>query len=161
MYVSTIRILNPLRKVTGMQWWIDKPKLLGSHNPKQSELKIDNLTTIISLMDPTEQKLRYNPAIPGVRWIEIPVRDYDAPALEKLIRFVKLVEESEGTVLVHCEGGSGRTGTFGAAWIMLKDSVSATTAIETLRETNPHAVETDEQKIVLIRFEKKLRDSAK
>lgn len=142
-----------------MQWWIDKPKLLGSHNPRQSELRIDNLTTIVSLLDPAEQQIRYNPAIPGVRWVEIAIRDYDAPALEKLIKFVEVVNESKGTVLVHCEGGSGRTGTFGAAWLMSQDAISATTAIERLRETNYRAVETDEQKIVLIRFEKKLRDS--
>ena len=142
-----------------MQWWIDKPKLIGSHNPAQSELRIENLTTIVSLIDPAEQRLRYNPAIPGVKWVEIAVRDYDAPSPEKLLRFVKLVEEAPGTVLVHCEGGNGRTGTFGAAWLMRDGATSATSAIEKLRETNPLAVETDEQKVVLIRFEKKLRDS--
>jgi protein-tyrosine phosphatase len=142
-----------------MQWWIDKPKLMGSHNPEQWELGIKNLSTIVSLIDPSEQRLRYNPAIPGVKWVEIPVRDYDAPSLEKLLRFVRLVEGSPGTVLVHCEGGSGRTGTFGAAWLMRDGDTSATAAIEKLRETNPHAVETDEQKVILIRFEKKLRDS--
>jgi protein-tyrosine phosphatase len=142
-----------------MQWWIDKPKLLGSHNPVQSELKISDLTTIVSLIDPTEQRLRYDPAVPGVRWVEIAVRDYDAPSPEKLLRFVKLVKEASGTVLVHCQGGNGRTGTFGAAWLMRNGETSATTAIEKLRETNPHAVETDEQKAVLIRFEKRVRDS--
>ncbi len=141
-----------------MQWWIDKPKLMGSHNPKQSELKIKNLTTIISLIDPTEQRLNYNPGIPGIRWIEIPVRDFAPPALEKLFRFVKIVEESEGTVLVHCEGGKGRTGTFAAAWLMRDSYTSATDAIETIRKSNPFAVETDEQKATLIRFEKKLKD---
>jgi protein-tyrosine phosphatase len=141
-----------------MQWWIDNPKLVGSHNPRQSELRIDNLTTIISLIDPSEEPLKYNPAIPGIKWIEIPVRDYTAPALEKLCRFVKIVEESPGTVLVHCEGGSGRTGTFGAAWLMRDSRISATDAIETLRKVNPCAVETDEQKAVLIRYENKLRN---
>lgn len=142
-----------------MQWWIDKPKLAGSHNPRQSELKIENLTTIISLIDPCEQRLNYNPAIPGIRWIEMPIKDFAAPALEKLIRFVQLVEDSSGTVLVHCEGGSGRTGTFGAAWIMRNGYVSATDAVETLRKSNPSAVETDEQKAVLIRYEKLIREN--
>lgn len=144
-----------------MQWWIDKPKLMGSHNPRQSELKIKDLSTIVSLIDPNEQQLRYNPAIPGVRWLEMSVKDFDAPPLEKLLRFVELVDKAEGTVLVHCEGGNGRTGTFAAAWLMRKGGISATTAIEVLRETNPRAVETDEQKIVLIRFEKRLRDTFK
>ena len=142
-----------------MQWWIDKPKLVGSHNPKQSELRFENLTTIISLIDPMEQRLNYNPAIPGIRWIEIPVRDFAPPALEKLFRFVKIVEEAEGTVLVHCEGGQGRTGTFGAAWLMRNGELSATDAIDALREINPYAVETEEQKAVLIRFENKLNQT--
>ena len=140
-----------------MRWWIDRPKLMGSHNPKQSELKIDDLSTIVSLVDPTESRLNYNPAIPGVRWVEIPVKDFNAPTLENLEHFVKVVEESPGTVLVHCEGGNGRTGTFGAAWLMRTGSVWATRAIEMLRESNPFAVETDEQKAVLIRFEKTVR----
>lgn len=141
-----------------MRWWIDEPKLMGSHNPKQSELrKIDNLTTIVSLVDPTESRLNYNPALPGVKWVEIPVRDYTAPTVENLLHFLQIVEESPGTVLVHCEGGNGRTGTFGAAWLMRTGEIWATRAIELLRENNPEAVETDEQKAVLIGFEKRLK----
>ena len=140
-----------------MRWWIDKPKLIGSHNPKQSELKIENLTTIVSLIDPTEGRLNYNPAIPGVKWIEIPVKDFTAPSVESLLHFVKVVEEAPGTVLVHCEGGCGRTGTFGAAWLMRTGEIWATRAIEILREANPHAVETEDQKTILIGFEKRIR----
>lgn len=140
-----------------MQWWIDEPRLMGSHNPAQQELKIEGLSTIVSLLDPSEQQLRYNPAIPGIRWIEMPVRDYAAPALEKLLRFIRIVEGSPGTVLVHCQGGSGRTGTFGAAWLMRTGELSASGAIEILRRKNPSAVETEEQKATLIRLEKRLR----
>lgn len=149
------------RKAAEMRWWIDKPKLMGSHNPKQSELKIENLTTIVSLIDPREGRLNYNPAIPGVKWIEIPVKDFTAPSVENLLHFVKVVEESPGTVLVHCEGGSGRTGTFGAAWLMRTGEIWATRAIEMLREENPNAVETDEQKTILIGFEKRISKSAR
>lgn len=141
-----------------MRWWIDEPKLMGSHNPRQPELrKIDNLTTIVSLIDPSESVLNYNPAIPGVKWLEIPVRDYTAPTVENLLHFLQIVEEAPGTVLVHCEGGNGRTGTFGAAWLMRTGDIWATRAIELLRENNPEAVETDEQKAVLIGFERRLK----
>lgn len=141
-----------------MRWWIDKPKLMGAHNPKQAELKIEDLSTIVSLIDPTEATLNYNPAIPGVKWIEIPVRDYQAPSLDNLLKFVRIVEEAPGTVLVHCQGGCGRTGTFGAAWIMRTGEIWASRAIDLLREENPFAVETEEQKAVLIRFEKKIAE---
>lgn len=144
-----------------MRWWIDEPKLVGSHNPRQSELRIKGLSTIVSLIDPKEGRLNYNPAIPGVKWVEIPVKDFEAPSVDNLIQFVKIVEDSPGTVLVHCEGGSGRTGTFGAAWLMRTGEIWASRAIEILRERNPHAVETDEQKAVLIRFEKAARKFVK
>jgi len=147
------------RKADGMRWWIDEPKLIGSHNPRQSELKIKDLSTIVSLIDTKEGRLNYNPAIPGIKWVEIPVKDFTAPSVENLMLFVKTVEESPGTVLVHCEGGNGRTGTFGAAWLMRTGEIWASKAIEILRERNPHAVETDEQKAVLIRFEKAIANA--
>jgi protein-tyrosine phosphatase len=140
-----------------MKWWIDEPKLMGSHNPKQSELKIKDLSLIISLIDPRESSLKYNPAIPGVKWTEIPVRDFAAPSMDNLKLFIKLVEESPGTVLVHCEGGNGRTGTFGAAWLMRNGDLTAANALEILRSRNPEAVETDEQESLLGRFQKAAR----
>ncbi|PIE53572.1 hypothetical protein CSA37_01015 [Candidatus Fermentibacteria bacterium] len=140
-----------------MRWWIDKPKLIGSHNPRQAELNIENLSTIVSLIDPSEASLKYNPAIPGIKWVEIPVRDYHAPSIENLKRFVRLVEDSPKTVLVHCQGGSGRTGTFGGAWLIYSRGLRAAEAIDMLREENACAVETDEQEAVLVRFEKLVR----
>ncbi len=140
-----------------MKWWIDEPKLMGSHNPKQSELKIKDLSLIISLIDPRESSLKYNPAIPGVKWTEIPVRDFTAPSMDNLKLFIKLVEETPGTVLVHCEGGNGRTGTFGAAWLMRNGDLTAANALEILRKKNPEAVETDEQESLLGRFQKAAR----
>ncbi|HOP27490.1 MAG TPA: dual specificity protein phosphatase family protein [Candidatus Sabulitectum sp.] len=140
-----------------MKWWIDEPKLMGSHNPKQSELKIKDLSLIISLIDPRESSLKYNPAIPGVKWTEIPVRDFTAPSMDNLKLFIKLVEETPGTVLVHCEGGNGRTGTFGAAWLMRNGDLTAANALEILRSRNPEAVETDEQESLLGRFQKAAR----
>ena len=142
-----------------MKWWIDEPKLMGSHNPKQSELKIKDLSLIISLIDPRESSLKYNPAIPGVKWTEIPVRDFTAPSIENLQLFIRLVEEAAGTVLVHCEGGSGRTGTFGAAWLMRNGDLTAANALEILRQRNPSAVETEEQESLLSRFQKAARKS--
>ncbi len=97
------------------------------------------------------------PRPPRGKVVEIPVRDYTAPTVENLLHFLQIVEESPGTVLVHCEGGNGRTGTFGAAWLMRTGEIWATRAIELLRENNPEAVETDEQKAVLIGFEKRLK----
>lgn len=127
---------------------------MGSHNPAMDELEIAGLSAVVSLLHPEEPGSYDDPGIPGVTWYSIPVRDFTAPSVSDLFRFVEIVERAEGTVLVHCLGGCGRTGTFGAAWLMRKGDLSAENAIGMLREVNPHAVETDGQKEVLELFEK-------
>ena len=141
-----------------MMWWIDKGILAGSHNPSNRELSNAGklgITTVISLLDETEQLPAYSNEIFRKGKLKhrysIPVRDYSPPSTGQLREFITLVHESEGAVLVHCQGGSGRTGTFGAAWLMSK-GISAGEAIKAVREMNPHAVETSSQEDCLWTF---------
>jgi len=50
----------------------------------------------------------------------------------------------KGKVVMHCQGGSGRTGTMAAAYWVYK-CLSPKEAIEKVRQTNRHSVETTEQ----------------
>ncbi len=134
-----------------MMWWIDKGVLAGSHNPSNRELSNAGklgITTVISLLDETEQLPTYSNEIFRTGKLRhrhsIPVRDYSPPSIGQLTEFIELVLESSGAVLVHCQGGSGRTGTFGAAWLISK-GLSAEEAIKAVREKNPNAVETAAQ----------------
>ena len=140
-------------------WWIDEPILLGSSNPSDAELeqlRLSDFSVIVCLLDPQEQAPRYNVSrgsSVGWEWHNIPIRDFKAPTVEQLREFVALVRMSLPTkkVIVHCEGGSGRTGTVAAAyWIDKGLSVSG--AIAKVRERRPHAIETPEQEAVLGAF---------
>jgi len=73
--------------------------------------------------------------------------------VDQLEQFAKLVEESPpGTkMIVHCEGGTGRTGTFAAAYWVSK-GMTAADAILQVRKARWHAVETSEQEAVLVEF---------
>ena len=141
-----------------MMWWIDKGILVGSHNPSDRELinagKL-GVTTVISLLDESEQIPAYSNEVFQIGKLHhrhsIPVRDYTPPSIQQLDEFIALVRESLGAVLVHCQGGSGRTGTFGAAWLISK-GFSADGAIEAVREMNPNAVETAAQEECLWTF---------
>ena len=65
------------------QWWIDKPKFLGSSNPTTDELKElskQGFRTIVSLLDESEQRLNYDAeAQEAIRFdlVPITIRDLD------------------------------------------------------------------------------------
>jgi protein-tyrosine phosphatase len=88
--------------------------------------------------------------------MSIPVRDFCPPTIAQLGEFVDTVERlPAGTkVVVHCQGGSGRTGTFAAAHWIAK-GMTASAAIAHIRQARPHAIETPEQEAVLEEFARK------
>jgi atypical dual specificity phosphatase len=141
-------------------WWIDEPRILGSSHPSNADLRRlygDGVRVIVCLLDETEQPARYDVAEAarlGYARHCIPVRDFHAPTVAQLGDFVKLVAAAapDAKILVHCEGGLGRTGTMAAAYWISK-GFSASDAIARVRKARPHAVESDEQRAVLQQFE--------
>jgi atypical dual specificity phosphatase len=145
-------------------WWTDKPRLVGSRNPSDSDLerlRRDGFGVLVSLVCEKERAPRYDiaraTALGYVRY-NIPVRDFSPPTLDQLEQFAKLVDESPaGTkMIVHCEGGTGRTGTFAAAYWVTK-GMTAADAILHVRKARWRAVETPEQEAVLAEFANRIR----
>jgi protein-tyrosine phosphatase len=89
------------------------------------------------------------------------VKDFHPPTVDQLEQFVSLIADlPPGTkTVVHCEGGSGRTGTFGAAYWVAK-GLPVSSAIARVREVRPHAVETPEQEAALGYFADRRKDLA-
>lgn len=99
---------------------------MGSSNPTDPELEqLCNVgfTLVVSLLDEAHQPPRYTPQRLeelGVRRVNVPIEDFQAPSLAQLCELAELVESEcmNGKILVHCQGGTGRTGTAAAAyWI--------------------------------------------
>jgi len=142
------------------RWWIDEPKLLGSSNPTNRELEDlshEGFRTIISLLDQDEQSPSYDikkMEVVGFKRYSIPVRDFTAPKLADFQEFLDILTESlkQGKVLVHCQGGTGRTGTMAAAY-WIKKGLSASKAIEKVRKSRPGAIEIPEQEESLFELE--------
>jgi protein-tyrosine phosphatase len=130
------------------QWWIDEPILLGSSNPTERELEDlyhVGFRTIISLLNEDEQRPYYDirkTEKMGFNRYSIPIRDFTAPTLADFKKFLDIVSDSleQGKVLVHCQGGTGRTGTFAAAY-WIKKSLSANEAIKKVRKARYGAIE--------------------
>ena len=140
-------------------WWIDEDELAGSPNPPLEELerlRRAGFATIVCLLHPDDsppQQPAYDPVDAGrlgYAWHNIPVFDYHAPTLDQFDEFRRIVEARLecGKLLVHCWGGSGRTGTMGAAYWIYK-GVSAADAVARVRRANPKAIEAPDQRASL------------
>lgn len=147
-------------------WWIDEPVLLGGSNPSDgdlAELGRRGVRVLVSLLDESRQKPRYDPAMAermGFVRHNIPVGDFEAPSAGQLARFVELAESLPRGVcaLVHCQGGLGRTGTFAAAWLISR-GMGVREAVARIRLARPGAVETPRQESALVEFAASRRGS--
>jgi atypical dual specificity phosphatase len=141
-------------------WWIDEPHLLGSRNPSLedlTQLRQDGFSVLVSLLDESEQPPRYDvgrATALGFERHNIPVKDFCPPTVEQLDQFVRLLAglPPGAKTVVHCEGGTGRTGTFAAAYWIAK-GLNVCGAIARVRKARPNAVETHKQEAALKDFE--------
>lgn len=140
-------------------WWIESPHLIGSRNPTLSDLedlRREGFGVLVSLLNEQEQPPRYDvaraTALGFVRH-NIPVRDFHPPTVEQLEQFVVLIADLPpgSKTVVHCEGGTGRTGTFAAAYWIAR-GLTVADAVAHVRKARPHAVETPEQEDALNEF---------
>lgn len=96
----------------------------------------------------------------GVEVLHSPIPDFMAPSIEQLFEILRRIEENtaEGKhVLIHCMGGSGRSGTVAVAWLMYSQGLSLREALSRVRSLKPSAVETPDQLNVLKMLEKFLK----
>jgi len=144
-----------------MEWWIDEPVFLGTSNPSTEQLKNlhqQGFKTVISLVDFNEQLPNYDIdeiKAMGFQYVSIPIKNFTAPTEEMFKLFLETVEQSlkNGKVVMHCEGGSGRTGTMAAAY-WIKKGLPAKDTIDKVRKSNRSAVETSAQKSSLYMLDK-------
>ena len=89
----------------------------------------------------------------GFQVLHLPIPDFNVPSKEDLEEVVKkTVEHAQigKNILIHCHAGLGRTGLFVAYLAKRVLGLSSEEAIHWTRKYIPHALETDEQKQMVI-----------
>jgi protein-tyrosine phosphatase len=96
----------------------------------------------------------------GLRVLHFPIEDFGTPSpnqLEEWIpQIVKLMQTPNHKILIHCQGGIGRTGLISACVFAALNKKTGNEAIRKIRLTIPHAVETSEQERCVSRFANKI-----
>ena len=143
-------------------YWVDEDKILGMRKPTSldeiEELRVINITGIISLLDNTENHDLYRSAVIDYRWI--PVKGGSIPSKEQVLDAYSFATEkwSRGeAVAVHCTGGKKRTGTLIVALLIFLGDTSEV-AMEKLQKANPEIKLSDMQMSFL---EELIRPSSK
>jgi protein-tyrosine phosphatase len=101
-------------------FWADPGRLLAGRYPGASvdELLAAGVTLFVDLTEEGELE-PYVTRVVGARHVRFPVLDMWVTSDEQLVRTLDAIDAElagGGTVLVHCWGGCGRTGTVIAAW---------------------------------------------
>jgi atypical dual specificity phosphatase len=63
--------------------------------------------------------------------------------------------------MIHCAAGRGRTGTVLAAYILREENLTADDAIKQIRSIRPGSIQSDQQEIALVMYEKYVRSKKK
>ncbi len=77
----------------------------------------------------------------GMRLVSIPIRDGQAPSMDKVRQFLAATAESGGTVFVHCGAGVGRTGAMVGAYLVEQSDVGRGTALRRNLAIGPPSLE--------------------
>lgn len=77
----------------------------------------------------------------GLSYEHIPIRDGQPPSDSEVDRFLAIVDDSEGTVFLHCGAGVGRTGSMAAAYMVATGQAEPEEALEDMLSVGPPSLE--------------------
>lgn len=119
------------------------------------------IRTACVLLTPRELS-RYHPADllkayrdHGLKVLHYPIEDFGIPGdMGEFDAFLGRMAEAlhQGSVVIHCAAGLGRTGLVAAGYLIRED-IPAEKAIKEIRKLRPGSVETYEQMLFLRRYE--------
>ena len=150
----------PMKKPFPRSYWVVPGRFLAGHYPgdrckDEMERRMQGLLNcgircIVNLMEPDERDYDgllfadYAPVLkrlaggePPVECCNMPIRDFDAPSPEFMVRILDRIDaflNENRFVYVHCWGGRGRTGTVVGCWLIRHGIAEGRSVLEKIRE---------------------------
>ncbi len=146
------------KKPTNFSWLIDS-SLAGSGIPTTFDeftwIRDQGIKSIVTM---TEEPLPQN-WIKEINYLHIPTADMTAPDLDSIDSAADFINEQisrEQPVMVHCAAGLGRAGTILACYFIKYKRLSATAAIQKIRDERPGSIQSLVQETAIYLYEKEL-----
>ena len=127
-----------------------------------TQLKRAGATAVITLM-PDDEMARFGvEALPGVceqhglKWFHLPIEDDAEPMAEyqqgwsAQKKLIQKILDQNGTLVIHCRGGSGRTGLM-AAIILLERGIDFDHTVSMVKDLRPNSLKLQQHLDYLIR----------
>lgn len=135
--MSNIEAVSNLAAVDGQVWRGAAPGDAG-----YKALRANGVATVVDLR--AEEGVPANgdelEAL-GLDVVHLPIRDGQTPTPEQVETFLDVVENSRGTVFLHCGAGVGRTGAMAAAYLVATGQVSGAGALARNLAVGPPSLE--------------------
>lgn len=140
--------------------WLLNNKLAGSGLPKS----YDDMRWIIqmgirSIVTMTEDRLP-DSWLDDINCLHVPTKDFSFPGISKIEEAVDFINDeisNNKSVLVHCGGGTGRTGMILACYLIKYHHYEPEAAIERIRKERPNSIRSEIQQIAIKLFYLRLK----
>lgn len=129
------------------------PETLPAKTRKELE---NSVTDIVLLLEDRGGICRRSYREKKINVLHFPIRDFTAPTLEQLNQWIPRIEtlanQPGHRILIHCEGGLGRTGTIAACLAASILGLTSEEAKAFVKAKVPMAIETPDQKQIIDQF---------
>jgi protein tyrosine phosphatase (PTP) superfamily phosphohydrolase (DUF442 family) len=122
---ADVRDVKHLAAVDAKVWRGAAPSSVAGYQ----SLAAAGVTTVVDLRSNPQLDIDVATlAASGLTVVSLPISDGQTPTRQQIDEFLRLVENSRGTVFVHCGAGVGRTGSMAAAYLVATGQASGVQA---------------------------------